>query len=596
MSRQHHNQPLLHDDFRIREGVSRGRPVRFRLDGRPVEGFDGESVAASLWANGVRTCAAHPDEGAPSRTLYCAMGTCQQCALWIDGRRVESCMTRVRDGTDVRTHVDPFAIQARSSRTTRAEATADVAIIGAGPAGGAAAIQASSLGLRVVVLDEQATAGGQVYRVADGIAPLHAEVDRRDGDALRAGLAKANVDLRSAHRVWHVERIANEWHVHALGENGAVTVRAPALIAAGGAVERHVPFEGWERPGVMGLAAATILLKAQRVLPGRAVIVAGAGPLLLVVAKSIVENGGRVMAVVDANARRRWLAQAADLASRPDLVARGLSWLRALRQHGVPLLHRHAIRGVTGDPGALRVRVAAIDGTGKPLPGRELAFEADTVCCGYGLMPATDLTRLAGAAHRFDAQRGGWHAAVDDDQRCSVALLYVAGEAAGVTGAAAAPWQGRIAALAAARDLDRIDDATFAASSRAARKGRDRASRFGLAMTSLANAGHGAIESIETGTLVCQCERLARATLDAAIDDGATTLNELKAATRCGMGPCGGRLCEDTAARLVALRTGQSREAVGQPTGRPPLRPVDLDTLAGDFDYDALPIAAPSPL
>ena len=595
MSREHHNQPSQREDLRIRDGVARGKPIRFRLDDRPIDASEGESVAAALWAAGIRSCDARSADGPPSRTLYCAMGTCQQCALWIDGRRVESCMTPVRDGMHVRTRFDASAI-ASGNRSARKETTADVAIIGAGPAGMAAAIEASSLGLRVVLLDEHAIAGGQVYRVADGIAPRIADPDRRDGDALRLALANADVDVRASHRVWHVERIANEWHVHAVGRDGALSVRAPALIAATGAVERHLPFEGWERPGVMGLASATILLKAQRILPGRAVVVAGAGPLLLVVSKSIVENGGRVVAIVDTNAKGRWLAHAGDLASRPDLVARGLAWLRVLKRHRVPMLHAHAIRSVTGDAGTLRATVTPVDGAGRPIPGRDVTFDADAVCCGYGLMPATDLTRLAGAAHRFDAQRGGWHAVADADQRCSVPSLYVAGDDAGVAGAAAAPWQGRVAALSAARDLVRIDADTCETSARSAKRSRDRASRFGLAMTSLANTGDGAIASIGAATLVCQCELLTRAALDAAVDDGATTLDELKAATRCGMGPCGGRLCEDAAARLIALRTGRPREAIGQPTGRPPLRPVEIDTLAGDFDYDALPIAAPSPL
>src|SRR5688572_23884374 len=596
MSREHHNQPPPREDLRIRHGVVRGKPIRFRLDDRLVEGHEGESVAAALWAAGIRSCDTRSGDGVPpSRTLYCAMGLCQQCALWIDGRRVESCMTPVREGMRVRARFDPAAIDA-GSRSTPEEATADVAIVGAGPAGMAAAIEASSRGLRVVLLDEHAIAGGQVYRVADGIAPLHADPDRHDGDVLRRALANATVDVRASHRVWHVERIANEWHVHALGRDGALTVRAPALIAATGAIERHVPFDGWERPGVMGLASATILLKAQRVLPGRAVVVGGTGPLLLVVAKSIVENGGRVVAVVDANTKARWLSQGRDLASRPDLVARGLAWMRVLKRHRVPMLHAHAIRSVTGDAGALRAIVAPVVDGGRPMRRREIAFDADAVCCGYGLMPATDLTRLAGAAHRFDARRGGWHAVVDGDQRCSVPSLYVAGDGAGVTGAAAAPWQGRVAALSAAHDLRRIDAATCKTSTRGAKKARDRASRFGLAMTSLANVDDDAIASIDSGTLVCQCEQLTRATLNAAIDEGATTLNELKAATRCGMGPCSGRLCEDTAARLIALRTGRPRDEIGQPTGRPPLRPVDLDTLAGDFDYDALPIAAPAPL
>ena len=95
---------------------------------------------------------------------------------------------------------------------------------------------------------------------------------------------------------------------------------------------------------------------------------------------------------------------------------------------------------------------------------------------------------------------------------------------------------------------------------------------------------------------MCLCERLPRRAIDAAVDAGARTLGEVKSATRCGMGPCGGRVCEDAAARLIALRTGASRADIGQATGRPPLRPVELDGLAGDFDYDALPIAQPAPL
>jgi bacterioferritin-associated ferredoxin len=325
--------------------------------------------------------------------------------------------------------------------------------------------------------------------------------------------------------------------------------------------------------------------------------VAGAGPLLLVVAKSIIEAGGHVVAVVDAHPRRAWFANAAALASRPDLVARGMGWLNALRTHDVPMFHGHALRSVSGDDSSLLATVAPVERDGRSrVDATSIELLCDAVCCGYGLMPATEVTRLVGASHAYDADRGGWHAIVDDDQRCDRPHLYAAGDGAGVVGAAAAPWQGRIAAMAATRDLGRIDERAQNARSASAKQARDRASRFGAAMTRLANVGDGAIASIPAEVTMCQCEGLTRATLEAAIDDGCATLNDLKAATRCGMGPCGGRLCVDAAARLIAMRTGRTRADVGQATGRPPLRPVDLDTLAGDFDYAALPIAAPSPL
>jgi succinate dehydrogenase/fumarate reductase-like Fe-S protein len=90
-------------DLRIREGVERGAPVRFRFDGHDVDAFDGESVAAALWASGIRGWPAGDIAGPPSRALFCAMGVCQQCAVWIDGVRVEACRTPVLDGADVRT-------------------------------------------------------------------------------------------------------------------------------------------------------------------------------------------------------------------------------------------------------------------------------------------------------------------------------------------------------------------------------------------------------------------------------------------------------------------------------------------------------------
>jgi bacterioferritin-associated ferredoxin len=150
--------------------------------------------------------------------------------------------------------------------------------------------------------------------------------------------------------------------------------------------------------------------------------------------------------------------------------------------------------------------------------------------------------------------------------------------------------------MTVARDLERIDPASHALRAKPAKCKQTRAARFGSAMTRIGNVGDGAIASLASDVTMCQCERLSRATLDTAIADGCATVNDLKAATRCGMGACGGRLCEDAAARLIALTAGRTRTEVGQATGRPPLRPVDLDALAGEFDYDALPMAAPAPL
>jgi thioredoxin reductase len=442
--------------------------------------------------------------------------------------------------------------------------TYDVAIIGAGPAGAAAAVEASARGLRALVVDEQVAAGGQVYRTSPPMA------GDGDGDRLRASLAASTAELHLAHRLWNVERDGDGFRLYATGPRGPCEWRARTLIVASGAHERFVPFPGWDLPGVMGLAAATILLKSQRVLPGRDVVVAGAGPLLYAVAHGILAGGGRVAAIVDAQPRRAWWTP--DLLARPDLLRRGMAWLSALRRAHVPRLAASTLDAVARDGDGL---VASVNGR---------TFACDAVCCGFGLLPSTDVTRLLGASHAFDAALGGWHVIADDDQRCDVPDLYAAGDVTGIRGAAAAPHQGRIAAQA------------VAAVTATGKRERDQAARFGRAMTRLGHVGDHAIASIPAGVTMCLCERLSRATIEAAIDDGCITINDVKAATRCGMGPCGGRMCEDAVARLICVKTSRTREEVGMATGRPPLRPVPLDAIAGDFDYDALPMPAPAPL
>ncbi|KRE15998.1 hypothetical protein ASE66_09480 [Bosea sp. Root483D1] len=468
----------------------------------------------------------------------------------------------------------------------------DLIVLGAGPAGATAAIKARSLGLRVAVFDEASAAGGQVYRApSPARTTTQPEADQRKGDALRAKLATSGAVLYANHRVWS---LTSGFSVIAIGPDGPLTLEAPNLIVAAGAVERHIPVTGWTLPGVIGLAGATILLKAHGVLPGRRVVVAGSGPLLLLVASKIIAAGGEVAAVVDAAPRAGWLAGAGAMLARPDLMAKGAGWLLTLLKARVPIHSGAAIRRVDGTDGVETVTIGPVDRNWRPVDGTEPTIAADAVCLGFGLLPSTEVTRLLGAEHRYEPELGGWVPAVDAALQTSVPGLFVAGDGAGVRGADTAPLSGELAALGVARRLGHAGDlasqaATIAADWR-------RSGRFGAAMSGLAMPPPGAAAMIDAGATVCRCEGLSRATLDSAIAAGARTLADLKATTRCGMGPCGGRVCGEAAAMLIAAATGWDRQTIGQPSARPPLRPVPLAAIAAAFDYDELPIPAPAPL
>jgi NADPH-dependent 2,4-dienoyl-CoA reductase/sulfur reductase-like enzyme len=473
----------------------------------------------------------------------------------------------------------------------------DVAVLGAGPAGMAAATEAARRGARTVLVEESPQPGGQVYRAAPPGYGMGEDADRRAGDALRDALARSGAEIRTGHRVWGLgggplvpagEKAA-PFRLDALHEGAPVTLSARALILCPGTQERIIPFPGWTLPGVVGLAAATILLKAQGVLPGRRVVVAGAGPLLYAVAAKLLKAGAEVVAVADLAAPAEWARALPALLARPDLLARGAAWRAALAGASVPVLAGHRVVAAEGAQALERVRVQPLSG------GETESFDADALCIGHGLTPATEATRLFRAAHRYAAASGGWVPVLDADGRSSVPLLYVAGDGGGVRGAAAAPASGRLAALAALHDLGRLDGRAHQRARWRPFAEQWRAARTGAAMARMMALRPALVEAIPPETVVCRCEGVSRAAIEAALDDGAAEMNQLKQFTRCGMGPCQGRLCGEAAAELVARRLG-GREGAGFATGRMPLRPVPMEALLGDFDYADIPVPAPAPI
>lgn len=461
-------------------------------------------------------------------------------------------------------------------------------VLGAGPAGIEAAMAAARHGVETLIVDQAQRPGGQVYRALPETVSV---ADKRKlgpdfeiGEGLRSALAASPVGTALGHTVW---RVAAGFTVDAMGPQGAASWTCQKLIAATGAHERIVPFPGWTRPGVIGLAAATILLKSQQMLPGRSVVVAGCGPLIAAVAAAIIKGGGHVAAVADIASPLDWIRAAPQLAARPDLLARGLQWLRLIRSANVPILFRHTVVRAHGDDdGVTGVSLARVDAAGRPLDGavpREVG--ADCLAIGHGLIPSTDATRALRARHVFDEQRGGWCVQRDAAFRTSVPGLYVCGDAAGIRGASAAALQGWLAGLTAARDLGRIGQSDYEQEAAKIRAQLRRADRFGAAMTRLMAPRMGMTAAIAPETVVCRCEDVTRAEIDDALATGAVDLNQLKSWTRAGMGPCQGRMCGETVGALAAATLGD-RVKAGAWTGRAPLRPVPVAALIGDYRYE----------
>jgi NADPH-dependent 2,4-dienoyl-CoA reductase/sulfur reductase-like enzyme len=322
----------------------------------------------------------------------------------------------------------------------------DLAVIGAGPAGMAAAATAAEQGLRVALIDAGRQLGGQYFRhpapglTAPWLPKLYHGWQQFEQLLTRVETA-SGIEVLFGHQVWAIERLTDPGF-RVLTDRGPI--EAPYLILATGAYERVVPFPGWDLPGVFTAGGAQALLKGNLVLPGRRVVVAGTGPLLLPVATGLATAGAKVLGLYEANNIRGYAKNPLPLITNPTKLTEGLDYARQLTRARIPVHTGRMIIEAQGTDTLEAVVAARPDGTD---PHR---IPCDTLAIGYGLAPQIDLALTLGAAptHLTD---GTIALRVNTTQRTTIPGLYAAGETAGVAGAETALLEGEIAGLAVAQ-------------------------------------------------------------------------------------------------------------------------------------------------
>ena len=566
--------------------------------------IEGETVAAALTAAGI-TALRHTRNGDP-RGVFCGMGVCFECLVTVDGRPGQrACMTPLRDGMQVTAHrddgpslpVEEMAPLVPPPVDRRPEADRDLVVIGAGPAGLAAAEAAARAGVIATVLDERPHPGGQYFKQ---LATSHrfAGSRARDrqfaaGGALIERVRAAGIEIVSSATVWSAHAVGRPGVGDGSGSAAAELevfldgstrrIRARQLVIAAGAYERAHPVRGWTLPGVMTTGAAQTLARAYRVAPGSRVLVAGNGPLNFQVACEFVAGGVEVVAVAETSPPplARPLAALAAFRHSPELIGRGIAYWAALVRRRVPVLHRHVLVRIEGhDEWVRRAVLARIDAEGRAVAWSERAFEVDAVCMGYGFHPSTELTRLLGCEHRWDPDAGSLAVVRDDDAETSLAGVFVPGDGAGMGGAHAALAEGTLAGLAAARNLGRPIPPDLEALAWSARRERDRARRFQTALWTLFAAPREFPDLVGDDVAICRCESVGAGVLRSRIAAGADESGALKRLTRAGMGRCQGRYCGPRVAAWCAAARGEAPDPFRLFAPRFPVKPVPAFALA----------------
>ncbi len=445
----------------------------------------------------------------------------------------------------------------------------DLAIVGAGPAGMAAASEASGHGCSVLVLDENPRPGGQIYR-AIGAAPLRRPevlgAAYWEGAALAEAFAAAEVDYLPGATVWHLDD-ALEIGVSA-GARSAV-IPARRVVLATGALERPMPVRGWTLPGVMTVGAGQTLLKAQGIAPTGRVVLAGCGPLLWLYAAQCVAAGAAPSLVLETTPRANWGGALRHLPAflTTPYARKGLALMARVRRH---------VRVVSG------VRALAVDQEGDALRvtwDEGAGFLADHVLLHQGVVPNLNLARAAGCSVAWDEGNACFVPVADAWGNASVPGIAVAGDGAGVAGAEAAALRGRPATAEALRALGVLDEAGRDARAAPHRAALARWSR-GRAFLDAFYRPAPRFRAAPPDAIACRCEEATGAAVREAARMGAAGPNQLKAFLRCGMGPCQGRMCGPTITETIAQERGVHPSEIGYFRLRTPVKPITLGEFA----------------
>src|SRR5271165_552658 len=420
---------------------------------------------------------------------------------------------------------------------SREEHHFEVLVIGGGPAGMAAAVCAAECGVRVGIVDDNPRLGGQIWRSE---LSRQQESDQQITDASKwvQRMSTSGVTVLCGLRVVH-EPEAGVLIAESI--NGPSELRYNKLVLATGARERFLPFPGWTLPNVMGAGGLQAMVKGGLPIRGKRVIVAGTGPLLLAVAAYLRKHGAEIPLICEQASWRSLAAFGLALFRWPAKIIQGLQLQRDLA--GVPLAANAWVVGANSQ--------AALDSVDILRAGTVENIPCDYLACGFHLVPNVELPLLMGCAIDNGCVR------VDDFQNTTVASVFCAGEPTSVGGVELAIIEGQIAGLAAAG---------HATEARALFAKRRKARRFAPVLDSTFRL-HPQLKNLPLPeTMVCRCEDVAYSRLQQH-----TSWRSAKLHTRCGMGPCQGRVCGPATEFLFEWNPDSVR---------PPVFPARVETLA----------------
>lgn len=449
----------------------------------------------------------------------------------------------------------------------------DAVVIGTGPAGLAFASTAADLGLRVLAIDEQASPGGQVYRnmenqTQESLALLGADYKR--GASLVKKFRNSDADYLPKAIVWKIEP---DGRVCCSSGGESREVRAGRVVIAIGAMERPAPFPGWTLPGVMGVGAVDALFKNSGMAPEGPVTMAGSGPLMLSVAIHLNKMGVEINHFLDTSpslSMVQALGRLPGALAKPGYLLKGAAML--LKTKKIVGAHKKNVQkyAAAGDD--------CIEKLTFQRGGRSEEIRTDTLLVHEGVIPRTEFARQLHLELVWEPVQRYWRPRVDMFGRTSEPNIYVAGDGGLVQGAVSAEKKGVLAAIDIASDLKGMSASEKEALAKPVLRELNRENTPRPFIDAVYRPRPN-LYAVDDDTVVCRCEEVTAGDIRRAISQGMDSPERVKSVTRCGMGPCQGRMCGHALAEIVAMETGRITEELTPLSIRPPVRNLFIGEL-----------------
>lgn len=455
----------------------------------------------------------------------------------------------------------------------------ELLIIGAGPAGMAAACEAARNGVDVALIDEQPFPGGQIYRNVSNASNRVSSLLGKDyirGKKLVDEFKESSISYIGDAAVWFINE---KQQTGVLVDGKSHFINSNQLILATGAQERPMPIPGWELPGVMTAGAGQILLKSAGMVPDGKVVLAGSGPLLLLLAYQYLQAGVKIEALVDTTPKGALTGSFNKLLKAlpaAEYLIKGLSLMLAIKKAGIPVFKYASNLKVYGSDS-----IESFSFDTENIIGKKSHHElpVTTLLLHQGIIPNLRLPIAAGCDVVWDERQKSFAVTTDEWGQSSVSGVLVGGDGSRIIGARAAEIQGRLCGLKVSNLLGKLNTDLLKQKSKPLISSMKRHSAIRPFLDKLYTPAKEFMLP-DDNTVVCRCEEIKANQIRQATRLGCSGPNQVKSFTRCGMGPCQGSQCGSTVSALIADEINTSIDQVGFFRVRPPFKPITLGELS----------------